>query len=86
MRCPYPHLWKHAQTVPTQPKTLGEHIRKHRIERHFLQAQLAKILGVNRISIQNWERGIYKPGPKMVGRIIELFWRRDCIFPGHLMC
>ncbi|MGO9584592.1 MAG: helix-turn-helix domain-containing protein [Limisphaerales bacterium] len=25
----------------------------------LLQSQLAKLLGVDRISVQNWERGIY---------------------------
>ena len=70
MRCSYPHLWKCAQTVSMQPKTLGEHIRKRRIEKHLLQAELAKLLGVDRVSVQNWERGIHEPNSKIIGKII----------------
>jgi len=36
-----------------------------------LQSQVAEILGANRISVQNWERGIYKPGPTFVAKIIQ---------------
>jgi DNA-binding XRE family transcriptional regulator len=68
---PYPHLWKSAQPVPIQPKTLGEHIRKRRLEKHLLQTQLAKILSVDRVSIQNWERGIYEPNTMITGKIVE---------------
>jgi transcriptional regulator with XRE-family HTH domain len=71
MRCPYPHLWKCIQTAPSDPKTLGEHVKKHRLERHLLQSQLAKLLGVDRISVQNWERGIYEPSPRVIEKVIE---------------
>jgi transcriptional regulator with XRE-family HTH domain len=71
MRCPYPHLWKCTQTAPREPKTLGEHIKKRRIELHLLQSQLAKRLGVDRISVQNWESGIYVPSARVVEKVIE---------------
>ncbi len=71
MRCPYPHLWKSTQTAPKEPKTLGEHIRKRRIECHLLQTQLAEFLGVDRISVQNWERGIYEPSPRVIEKVIR---------------
>jgi transcriptional regulator with XRE-family HTH domain len=71
MCCPYPHLWKCIQTTCREPKTLGEHVRKQRLERHLLQSQLANLLGVDRISVQNWERGIYRPSPRVVEKVIE---------------
>jgi len=36
-----------------------------------LQAQLAELLGVDRVSVQNWERGIYEPIPRTIPKIIE---------------
>jgi DNA-binding XRE family transcriptional regulator len=71
MRCAYPRLWKCIQTTPREPKTLGEHVKKHRLECHLLQSQLAKLLGVDRISVQNWERGIYEPSLRVVEKVIE---------------
>jgi len=54
LRFPYPRLWKCTRTFTKEPKTQSDHIRKHRLERHILRTQLAKLLGVDRISIQNW--------------------------------
>jgi DNA-binding transcriptional regulator YiaG len=71
LRSPYPHLWKCTQTVPKEPKTLGEHVRKRRLERHLLQYQLAKLLGVDRISVQNWERRVYEPSPRVIEKVIR---------------
>ena len=71
MRCPYPHLWKCKQASPDKPATVGEHIRKRRLELHLLQSQVAERLGANRISVQNWERGVYEPGPTFTGKIVQ---------------
>jgi DNA-binding XRE family transcriptional regulator len=60
-----------TQTVPGKLKTLGGHIKKRRIELHLLQSQLAKLLGVGRISVQNWERGIYEPSNRVIEKVIE---------------
>jgi transcriptional regulator with XRE-family HTH domain len=57
--------------APKEPKTLGEHLRKRRLERHLLQTQLARLFGVDRVSVQNWESGIYEPNQGMVPKIIE---------------
>jgi DNA-binding XRE family transcriptional regulator len=32
---------------------------------------LAKLLGVDRVSIQNWERGIYEPNAQAVPKVID---------------
>src|ERR1035438_778091 len=69
LRSPYPRLWKCKQPVPKEVKTLGDHIRLCRLERHILQSDLANALGVHRISIQNWERNIYHPTTEMIPKI-----------------
>ena len=38
-------------------KTLGDKIRKHRLENGLKQVELAKKLGVNEMTIVNWELG-----------------------------
>ena len=40
---------------------LGEYIKKWRLEQGLLQTELAKMLGVNEMTIVNWETGKTKP-------------------------
>jgi len=43
------------------PKTLGEHIRKKRIESHQTQSEVASLIGVDVDTITTWETARYKP-------------------------
>lgn len=60
-----------ANRVPDKPTTLGEHIRRRRLELHMLQIHVADLLRANRISVQNWERGVYEPAPRFLPVIIQ---------------
>jgi len=71
LRRPYPRLWKCKQAAPDRPATLGDHIRRRRLELRLLQSQVAECLGANRISVQNWERGVYEPAPRFLPGIIQ---------------
>jgi len=71
VRCPHPHRWKCTQVVPAEPKTIGEHIKKRRLQLHLMQSDLAERLGVHWGSIQNWERGIGEPMIRQMPKIIE---------------
>ena len=44
-----------------EPQTLGDHIRKRRIELELTQKQTAERLGVNPWTILNWEKGHTEP-------------------------
>jgi len=44
-------------------------MRKRRLEKHLLQAEVAAILGVDRISVQNWERGVHEPNGKVIAKL-----------------
>lgn len=57
-RRPYPRHWKLNQRIPLQPRTLGEQIKKHRLELHWLQSSVAAKIGTSSASVSNWERGI----------------------------
>jgi transcriptional regulator with XRE-family HTH domain len=46
---------------PEHPRTLGEHIKKRRLELHLTQAQAAKVLMVNPSTVPNWETGQTTP-------------------------
>ncbi len=46
----------HPPDLPS-PGTLGERIKKWRLEQGLFERNLAKIIGVSEMTIVNWERG-----------------------------
>jgi transcriptional regulator with XRE-family HTH domain len=68
-RVPYPPHWKPGQRLSKSPQSLGDQIRKHRLELHWLQADLAKAVGVYVVSVSNWERGASTPSRRLIKRI-----------------
>ena len=47
---------------PTEIRTLGDHIRKHRLDLGLLQKQVAVQIGTDNTTITNWELGHTSPG------------------------
>jgi DNA-binding transcriptional regulator YiaG len=58
------------QASPVEPKTLGEHVRRRRLQLHLFQADLAKLFGVDIASVRNWEQGVFEPAKAIEPRII----------------
>ncbi len=56
---------------PVNPKTIGEHIRKKRMDCRLMQSDVANIIGVSEESIWNWENGVTMPRKKNLKRINE---------------
>ena len=57
---------------PVNPKTIGEYIRKKRMDNRLMQSEVANIIGVSEESIWNWEHGRTKPSKKNL-KIINNF-------------
>ncbi len=55
---------------PLNPKAIGEHIRKKRMDGKLMQSDIAHIIGVSEGSIWNWENGT-QPHVKYVPNIIK---------------
>jgi DNA-binding XRE family transcriptional regulator len=53
------------------PKTLGDHIKKRRLEFGLYQAQVAKILGVTESTIVNWEKNRSKPSLRSMPKVTK---------------
>jgi transcriptional regulator with XRE-family HTH domain len=51
--------------------TLGDHIRKRRLELGLSQATLASQLGINRNAVTNWESGAQEPDLAQMPSVIE---------------
>lgn len=58
---------------PVNPKTLGEHLRKKRIDMHLSMPQLAKLLGLEVCdsSIEQWEKNQNRPTAKHRSVIVQ---------------
>lgn len=56
---------------PKALKTLGDHLRKVRLDKNLHQSEVAKILNVNEESIRGWELNRNNPTPKFAKKIIQ---------------
>jgi DNA-binding transcriptional regulator YiaG len=52
------------------PKTIGEHLKKSRLELGWGQQQVADARGYTWLSVSNWERGVCRPSKQAMLSII----------------
>ena len=64
------HWWALKGGKKMQPKTIGEHLKKRRLDLGLDQDQTASQMGVTWNTISNWERGVYRPSKKPMPNII----------------
>ena len=56
--------------IPADPKTIGEYMIKKRIETSMTQSQIAKLLGVARATVGNWEGNHCRPSGRVREQIV----------------
>jgi len=54
---------------PKEPHTLGEHIRKARMDRRLMIKELAEIVGVSEDTVINWEKRSTQPTRKSLAAL-----------------
>jgi transcriptional regulator with XRE-family HTH domain len=59
------------KAYPRELKTVGDHLRKRRLDLKLLQKQVALILGVEEATIWNWENNHSSPNLHYIPRIIK---------------
>ncbi|MGV3464970.1 MAG: helix-turn-helix transcriptional regulator [Bacteroidota bacterium] len=64
-------LKKRLVGYPEKPKTVGEHIRKARVDRKLLQKDVAEVIGVSEDCITNWVNERPEPQIQFMPKIIE---------------
>jgi len=57
--------------ITSNPRTLGEYIRKERFKRGLSQSKVAKLIGVHSVSLSNWEFNRQPVASKHLIRIVE---------------
>ncbi len=56
---------------PENPKTLGEHLRKHRRELGLLQREVTEQMGVAVETVINWEKDWTRPVPAQFKPVLD---------------
>ncbi|MCL4511355.1 MAG: helix-turn-helix domain-containing protein [Bacteroidetes bacterium] len=56
---------------PKDLKTIGDHVRKRRLDLKLTQKEVAAILGVDECTVWNWEKNRTRPLPSLIARISE---------------
>jgi DNA-binding transcriptional regulator YiaG len=59
--------------IPQNPTSLGEYIKKRRLEQGLSQKELSEMLNVNECTIWNWENNYFKPQKRFIPKTIEFF-------------
>ena len=59
-------------TCPNALNTLGDHLRKHCLDLGLLQKQVADEIGVNTLTIRNWESNKSHPVLRCIPKIVRL--------------
>ena len=59
-------------------KTLGDHIRKKRLDLGLLQKEVAERIGVGKTTIYNWEKNRTTPASRFRRRIIQFLGYDAC--------
>ncbi|MHB9024744.1 MAG: helix-turn-helix domain-containing protein [Armatimonadota bacterium] len=60
-----------TQGYPLELKTLGDHLKKKRLDLGLVQTEVANILGVSEGTLVNWERNQAEPEFQRVPQIIS---------------
>jgi transcriptional regulator with XRE-family HTH domain len=58
-------------TYPKYLKTIGDHLRKSRLDKKLLQIEVGRQLGVNECTIHNWETNLTSPSLAHIPKIIK---------------
>ena len=73
---PFPFLSLTAQkpqnsAYPTELKTIGDHIKKKRLDLGLLQKDVAKVVGTTTKTLPNWEKNHVTPAIRFMPKIIK---------------
>jgi transcriptional regulator with XRE-family HTH domain len=80
LRCPQGRYFKAVKGYSSEPRTIGDHVKKRRLDLGLRQKEVAACLGLHFNTLQLWERGIGDPGVKLLPGIIRFlgYFPLDC--------
>lgn len=61
-----------VQGVPHQLRTIGDHVRKRRVELGLRQKDVGDLVGAAKPTVAGWEARGMRPRPDVLARVVEL--------------
>ena len=71
IRCPKGPYFIQAKSYPANPRTIGDAIRKRRLDLGLRQIDVAAAIGCNELSVLNWEKSYTSPRIDQMAKIIK---------------
>jgi DNA-binding XRE family transcriptional regulator len=71
MRCPNGPYFTKVKGYPANPKTIGEAIRKRRVDLDRRQIDAATLIGCHELTVVNWEKGQWTPHIKHLASMVR---------------
>jgi len=69
VRCRIGPYFMRAKGYPANPRTIGEAIRKRRLDLGLRQVGVAKLIGCDKTSVVNWEKGHTTPRSNKIAAV-----------------
>lgn len=69
-RCPYVQ-GRRTRDYPRFPTTIGEHVRKRRLDLKLRQIDAAMIIGCDELTVVNWEKGHTQPSVNRMAGVVK---------------
>ncbi len=70
-RCPHGPYFTETKGYPANPQTIGEAIRKRRLDLNLRQSDVAERIGCDQMSVVNWEKGHSTPRVIHMAKVVE---------------
>ena len=70
-RRPLPPYWISTQTAPNEPQTIGDHIKKRRLQLKMPRTHVCGIFTIHIETLKNWERNACTPSVRHIPAIIR---------------
>lgn len=67
---------------PLELKTLGDHLRKARLDRRLFQTDVARLLNVTADTVTGWELNRHNPPARYAKQIIDFLGYQPFVFEG----
>jgi DNA-binding XRE family transcriptional regulator len=71
VRCPIGPYLATVKGYPANPRSIGEAIRKRRLDLGLRQVDVAEIIGCNEMTVVNWEQDYTNPRGNHMPRVIK---------------
>jgi transcriptional regulator with XRE-family HTH domain len=71
VRCPIGLYFTEKKGYPADPKSIGEMIRKRRLDLGLRQIDAAQMIGCDQMSVVNWEKGHSAPRVNHLASVVE---------------